>query len=251
MNRFFLLFLILFVGFSSCKKDSKRKVTKHHRQSVGSWSEELLSDRKYEELTIQMIYMTGCKPTDEAVANLVSLLEERCKKPDGINVVYKEIAAQGKTSYTISDVKEIEDSERSEFTAKKVIAVTFLFLDGPSSDDSADGMVLGQAYYNTSLVIYEATIQDNSDEFVEPARYKLETLVMNHEAGHILGLVNLGAPMISTHQDTNNGAHCSNPDCLMYWEAETGSAIINLVGNNPIPTLDANCIADLKGNGGK
>lgn len=251
MNRFFLLLLILFVGFSSCKKDSKRKVNKHHRQSVGSWSDKILSDKKYDKLVVQIIYMTGFKPTDQAVANVKTLLEQRCNKKEGVSVVFKEIAAQGKTSYTISDIKEIEDEERSEFTFKKTIALTFLFLDGPSSENEGAQVVLGQAYFNTSMVIYEESIHENSDEFIEPERYKLETLVMNHEIGHIFGLVNLGTAMTTSHQDTNHGAHCTNEDCLMFWEAETGTAVANLVGNSPIPAFDANCLADLKANGGK
>ncbi len=251
MNRFFLLLLLLLVGFSSCRKDSKRKINKHHRQSVGSWSDEILSDGKYEKLVIQIIYMTGYKPTDAAVANLKTLLESRCNKKGGVSMVYKEIAAQGKTSYSISDVKDIEDDERSEFTYKKTIAITFIFLDGQSAENEGSSVVLGQAYFNTSMVIYEKSIHENSDDFIEPERYKLETMVMNHEIGHILGLVNLGSTMINNHQDASYGAHCINEDCLMYWEAETGSAVANLVGNSPIPVFDANCLADLKANGGK
>lgn len=245
-----LLSIVLVLGVS-CRKDSKRKINKNHRQNVGYSANHLLSDKKYERTTIQVIYMTGYKPSDEAMSSLISMITDHCNKPDGIVVTYKEIGAQGKDTYTLEDIKTIEDDERSEFTSRKNIAVTVLFLDGHSSDDSGNSAVLGAAYYNTSIVIYEKTIHEYSDQITEPERSKLETLVLNHEWGHLLGLVNVGTGMQTNHEDAAHSKHCVNEDCLMYWEAETASAINNILGSTPIPELDANCIADLQGNGGK
>lgn len=252
MKRWITLMLVgLLIGVSACQKDGKYKVRKNHRQVVGSSAQDLLSNRKYKSLTIEIIYMTGYKPTEEAISNLKDLIVARCNKSKGVSIKYTEIAAQNKSSYTLSDVKTIEDDSRTEFTAHREIAVVFIFLDGPSADNQGSGVILGEAYYNTSLVIFEKTVQEYSDEFTEPERYKLETVVINHELGHILGLVNVGTPMQSNHLDSANGSHCSNSSCIMYWEAETGGAIDNILGSNPIPTLDANCISDLQGNGGK
>lgn len=251
--RHFNLFLLVaaFVAFSGCKKDSKRRIEKFHRQEVGSSAHDILSDKKYQSITVEIVYMTGYKPTDAAMNNLQAMINQYCNKPDGITFTYHEIAAQGKASYSISDVRAIEDDTRQEFTYKKDLAVYFLFLDGPSSENQGSSMVVGQAYYNTSMVIYEKSLQDNSGGFGEPELYKLETVVINHEFGHILGLVNNGSTMYHAHQDSAHGAHCDNQDCLMYWEAETGSIFSNLIGNAPIPGLDANCIKDLQENGGK
>ena len=246
----FALFLILLVA-PGCRKDGKHKIRKNHRQAVGESASDILSDKKYEKLTVQIIYMTGFRPTDEALDNLKTMLTARCSKPDGIGFVYKEISAQGKASYTLSDIKDLEDDNRSEFTAKKNLAITILFLDGPSSDDQGNAVVLGVAYYNTSLAIFESTVHDFSNQLNEPERYKLESLILNHEFGHLFGLVNLGTTPQSSHEDASHSGHCNNEDCLMYWEAETGTAITNLVGNTPIPDFDANCISDLQHNGGK
>lgn len=251
MRIFLLSVLVLSFGLSACRKDSPHRINKYHRQAVGSWGDEILGGKKYKGLTVQVIYMTGFKPTDEAITNLKAMFEARCNKSDGVSFVYKEISAQGLSNYTLDDVKSIENNSRSVFTQKKNIAITFLFLDGPSHEDSSSGTILGEAYYNTSIVIYESSIHDYSDDITEPERYKLETVVLTHELGHIFGLVNLGAAMKTSHEDSSHKAHCNNQDCLMYWEAETGSAIANLVGNSPIPTFDSNCLADLQGNGGK
>ncbi|MNJ89024.1 hypothetical protein D3C87_65850 [compost metagenome] len=238
-------------AFLGCKKDSDRRIRKFHRQDVGSSANDILSDKKYESMTVEIIYMSGFRPTDAAMDNLKQLISSRCNKPDGIKLVLQEISAQGKNSYSISDVRSLEEQYRKEFTFKKDLAVCFLFMDGPSSENQGSSMVLGQAYFNTSMVVYKKSLHDNAGGFGEPELYKLETTVINHEFGHILGLVNTGSDMYYAHQDTGHGSHCNNENCLMYWEAETGNVFNNLLGNSPIPALDANCIKDLQSNGGK
>nr|WP_294859276.1 membrane metalloprotease [uncultured Fluviicola sp.] len=247
---FFFLIFVLAVSLG-CKKDSKRRIEKFHRQDVGYSAFGILSDKDYKSLTVEIIYMTGFKPTDLAIEHLKELISAQCNKPDGVRFVFREISPQGNSNYSVDDAVSIENEYRQEFTYRKDLAICFLFLDGPSSDDQGSAMVLGQAYYNTSMVIYEKSLQDNSGGFGEPELYKLETTVINHEFGHILGLVNNGTEMYNAHQDTANGSHCIHSDCLMYWEAETGSLFSNLIGNSPIPTFDQDCLKDLKEKGGK
>ncbi|HEY0356753.1 MAG TPA: hypothetical protein VGC29_11140, partial [Flavisolibacter sp.] len=71
-----------------------------------------------------------------------------------------------------------------------------------------------------------------------------------HEVGHLLGLVDIGSPMQTPHKDADHGSHCNNNSCLMYYASET-TDILGLLLTGNIPGLDANCIADLRANGGK
>ncbi len=84
----------------------------------------------------------------------------------------------------------------------------------------------------------------------QPSRAAAETAVINHEFGHLLGLVNNGTPMIGDHQDEPHGKHCDNSKCLMYYAAETSDLLANLL-TGAVPGLCVNCENDLKGNGGK
>jgi hypothetical protein len=63
-----------------------------------------------------------------------------------------------------------------------------------------------------------------------------------------MGLVSQGTIMQMPHKDEANGAHCTNKNCLLYFNIET-TAPSSLLG--AIPVLDANCKTDLKSNGGK
>ena len=126
-----------------------------------------------------------------------------------------------------------------------------IFLDGASDRDTDESVILGTAYRNTSFVMYEETLHSFSDSAFEPNRKVLESTVILHEFGHLLGLVNVGTPLVEEHQDIENGAHCINENCLMYYQAENASKIGQFISGEDIPTLDANCLEDLKANGGR
>jgi predicted Zn-dependent protease len=132
------------------------------------------------------------------------------------------------------------------FTTGDEIGVYFLYTNGNFTENN----VLGAAYRNTSMVLFGKKIHDNSGSLGQASRTKLEATVLEHEFGHILGLVDIGSPMQTNHKDAAHGNHCSNTNCLMYYASETTDILGFLVTGN-IPAFDANCAADLHANGGK
>ena len=56
--------------------------------------------------------------------------------------------------------------------------------------------------------------------------------------------------MQKNHKDEALGSHCSNKNCLMYFEAES-TQIMSMLMTGNIPDLDIDCQNDLKANGGK
>jgi hypothetical protein len=147
-------------------------------------------------------------------------------------------------------VQAVEDANRKYFSSGDQLAAYFLFVDGNSAEDTGSFQILGQAHRNTSMVLYEKTVQALSGGLGKPSTATLESTILLHEFGHILGLVNVGTPMQSQHQDTANGHHCSSTHCLMYYAVDTSDFLSNLLGGS-IPSLDAGCLQDLKANGGK
>lgn len=227
--------------FTACEKDLGSKILGYnYDRGVGASSEDLVSKKAYTDLKVQLIYMEGMQPQGTSIDNLETFLEKHLNKDDVI-IVQKEIPAEGKSSYSISDIRSLEDKHRSVFNSGEELSASMLFLDGNYSE--SDG-VLGIAYNNTSTVLFESRIQELSGGIFQPSREKLETAVMNHEFGHLMGLVATGAPLSADHHDEANGAHCTNQDCLMYFAVETGDFIENL-RNSPVPELDTDCQNDL------
>lgn len=222
-----------------------------NQKSVGDSANDLLSEQNFDGLTFEIFYVDGFKPTDNTIANFEVFLSERLNKSGGISIALKKIDATGKTTYNITEIRALEDDIRTQYNLNKEIAVFGIFLDGAYSENTENGSVLGVAYRNTSFVIFEETIQSFSGQPLAPSLTVLETTVLNHEFGHLMGMVNAGTPLQSDHQDTAHGRHCTTEDCLMYWTAETGEGLINMISGGTIPSFDALCIEDLRANGGK
>jgi hypothetical protein len=243
--------LLVISFFISCKKETTSfsnnpDANYLHDRTVGASANELLSAATYKSLKIEVQYMTGFAPDASALNQLQNVLNVYANKPSGITIVTKEISASSSTALSIDQVRTIEEQNRTVFTSGDQIGVYVLYTNGNFTDNN----VLGAAYRNTSLVIFGKTIHDNSGAIGQASRTKLEGTVLDHEFGHILGLVDLGSAMQTNHKDAAHGNHCNNTNCLMYYAAETTDILGFLITGN-IPSLDANCTADIHSNGGK
>lgn len=247
----FLLFLFAGLLIAGCNKTKDDYVNNpgasdFHNRAVGASANELLSASKYSSLKIEIQYMTGYPPDAAAVTHLQNTLAALINKPSGITIVTKEIPASSKSALSINDIIDIEKNNRTAFTTGSELAVCILYSNGTYSDPN----VLGVAYKNTSAAIFGKTIYDNSGGFGQTSRTKLEATVLEHELGHLLGLVDIGSPMQTNHKDAANGNHCNNTNCLMYYASETKDILGFLLTGN-IPPFDTNCRADMQANGGK
>lgn len=252
-----LLTIGLFLSVASCSKEDDpidnsvavNPIT--NKQQTGTSSNDLLSDKKFKSMVIEIVYVSGFEPSSAAINNFVNFLTARTYKPNGISVIKRSIPPPGISPYTNEEIVSIEDANRTKYNTSDQIAVWAFFVDGKSSKDTDTSVILGTAYRNTSFVIYEQTIQNLSNSPFEPNRSLLETTVITHEFGHILGLTNLGTALQSNHEDAAHPKHCIEKTCLMYWSSETGAGISNMVSAGAAPQLDSQCIADLRANGGK
>lgn len=238
------MYLILSGMVSGCRKDNST----HNNDRVTPNS--FLSGNKYEKLTVEIQYVNGYQPTSATLDNLKALLEQRLNKPGGIIIIQDAIPSPGKSAYSIDDIRNIEKTNRTQNTKRNLLTAYFFFADNDYAVNSGSSKVLGIAYGNSSMVVFEKTIKDFAGGITQPPITVLETTVLEHEFGHLIGLVNNGSSMQSPHQDEPHGKHCDDKNCLMYYLAETSDIVTNLVGGN-IPSLDAKCLVDLRANGGK
>jgi len=250
---FYLLFSFLLI--TSCKKDDDPNLVEdlkaENRKSLGTSAEDLLSDDIYKKLTVEFVYSSGFKPTETAMISFRSFLTERLNKPDGISFVETSIDQPTGAPYTIDEIKAIEELNRTIYTEGTTIAVYIFFANGNSSNDTDTTVTLGSSYLNTSIVIYEKTLKELATGTINLS--DLESTTMQHEFGHILGLVNIQNDDIHTdHEDIAHNKHCKIEDCLMYFESNIRFQIITrFSGRKSISVLDPLCIEDLQAKGGK
>lgn len=247
--------IIIVLVLMSCSSDDSQNDplnnTQSNKLSVGASANDLLSDTTFSSLVVEVVYVEGFEPSQTAISNFVSFLENRTFKPNGITVQKRAISSPGLTPYTNQEIVAIEDSNRLLYNDDNQIAVWAFFADGSSANNTDSGVVLGTAYRNTSFVIYQETIQQLTSGTITNTTPILESTVITHEFGHILGLTNLGTPLQTNHEDLEHPKHCNIESCLMYWKAESGNGVMSMISGGSIPQLDAQCIADLQANGGK
>ncbi len=255
LNRLLFILGLLFV--ISCTKEPAPRPENPNLKLTGSSAEDLLSDVKYTSLYLQIMYVQDYKPTEEAVAILVNFLKDRVYKPDGIVVEYVPVSSSGKAPFSIEEIAEIEKEERTAYNQGDEIAVWIYFADGKNESDTNSKVTLGSAFRNTSLVIYEKTIKDFAAKPGAPDRAVMEAAVLNHEFGHLFGLVNLGIEPVTEHEEfttvngERRGGHCDVDGCLMRASIEFGGGVLDVIDGNSIPSLDDACILDLQSVGGK
>ncbi|RNL77356.1 membrane metalloprotease [Sinomicrobium pectinilyticum] len=255
-----LLLVIVSAGIISCSGDDgnegmvpKETEKALNREQPGDAAHDLLSAQNYSRIVLEFIYIEGYEPSSQSVENLKSFIEARMHKPGGIVIEERWIDSPGLSEYSVDAVFELEKEERMRYTDKEdgEITVFAFFADKGSDKNEGNQVVLGAAYLNTSFVIYESTIREISGRTGAPSRVTMESTVLQHEFGHLLGLVDLGTEMQEDHLDEANGHHCDVEECLMFHQAESGGNISDLISGGEIPGLDAQCLADLRANGGK
>ncbi|MEO7961147.1 MAG: hypothetical protein ABIR19_06365 [Ginsengibacter sp.] len=245
-----IVFLSIITFLLSCTKTDTLKglpsIDASSNKTTGSSANDFLSANNYTSVKVEIQFMPGFQPDAASVNNLTGFLKNITNKPVGINVTQQVISSGSKSVYTITDIGALEKSNRNSYNSGKELAVYILVVDGSYSDPN----VLGIAFRNTSVCLFGKTIFDNSGGIGQASRTKVLTTVLQHEFGHLLGLVDLGSAMTINHKDVPHGNHCNNQQCLMYYATETTDLLGFLVTGN-VPVLDNNCLDDLQSNGGK
>jgi hypothetical protein len=66
--------------------------------------------------------------------------------------------------------------------------------------------------------MFKDVIKSSGMDMNGPLPKFVEQSTIIHEMAHSMGLVNNGVPMVNNHQDSSNGRHCADTDCVMYYQ---------------------------------
>ncbi|PIE99961.1 MAG: hypothetical protein CR994_08215 [Maribacter sp.] len=271
-NRFWIV-LILFLGLTgSCSKDpgnpndQKENNNSANYKIAGSSANDILSNNSFDKLRIEIAYVKGYRPTANAMTDFVSFLKEHTFK-NNIELVYTELTSPEEEKLTLEEIDALEKKNRTIFNDGSTLGIYIYFADASSEDDVEEEnlVTLGAVYYNTSMVIYEETIRTLANKSPVVDIDDIETTTLNHEFGHLMGLVNLGTEPVNGHEGTTTDDndneigdnHCTVEGCLMRAELQFGSSAKRILekrtskGLVSVPDLGPECLLDLKTNGGR
>ncbi|MEM8762405.1 MAG: hypothetical protein AAGD88_01240 [Bacteroidota bacterium] len=296
MKKYWILpFLVVFLVMGSCSSgddggngsnpddpDPPATVDRTpNLQPTGSSANDILSNDSFDRLEIQIGYVTGFRPRAESIANFEAFLRQHTFK-DNIEISFLELDSPDEETLTTNEIASLESDNRTLYNNGSTVTIYIYFADAPSDgDDEEEGLVtLGAVYLNTSMVIFESTIRNLSAQTMGNISVAdIETATLNHEFGHLFGLVDLGTEQVNIHEDHEAPNHCIVEGCLMRAALQFGSAtsralvsgekdttkpICALSGQSVlkmldtrsamgvlIPGLDPECILDIQGNGAR
>jgi hypothetical protein len=234
---------------------------------LGSEAANILSTTSYPKFVVEIDYVEGYAPDAKAYEFVKKVISEVMEKPGGADVYLDTVLPpMGEDhEYLLTDIKAIEKEHRSTYRGGDTVAMYFLFLDGRYQGDTDTLMTLGLAYSGSSMVMFKnnfakvcaplVAANEDSPDIAELLCPLSEGTTWVHEMGHLMGLVNTGTEMVTPHQDPDDhGAHCDNPDCIMFWLNNTTSMMDTIIqrietGNKDFFPFDGNCLADLEAMG--
>lgn len=247
---------------------------------TGKSANDILSNGKFTKLKIEIAYVVGFKPKKQTIDELVRYLKLHTFK-ENIETVYLELTSPDEDDLTVQEIADLETENRTVYNDGETLGIYIYFADSPSDgDDLEEGVVtLGAVYRNTSMVIYERTVKILAGRNLLITDADVEIATVNHEFGHLFGLVNLGTPAVNNHEDSEAANHCTIEGCIMRAKLQFGGSgksngivsknelksACSLSGNSVLEMLENNvskglsnwvplgeeCVIDLKANGGR
>ncbi|HEV8361287.1 MAG TPA: hypothetical protein VGR28_12615 [Candidatus Thermoplasmatota archaeon] len=216
----------------------------------GARAGDYLRATPYTSILVELDLVTGAEPEGSAL----SLFQQRLQTETGKSVeIVRTPGLPGQGSghrYTASELQQLETSHRAQFSQGNRAVIYIMYLDGGFERDTDDQKVLGAAYRGSALAMFKGNMRAYSKQSAldlqKPDIAQLEQSVLVHELGHLLGLVNIGAPMQTNHEDPEHPGHSTNRNSVMYWEVEQVSLVGTVLGQAPPDDFDSNDKADLQ-----
>ncbi len=192
----------------------------------GQWH---LNNDDYDELFIEYDYVEGYKPNTTAIYEFENVLREYTDKEDITHHMGDVIPYQDtKPVYGENDLAFLENRYRDKETKGNTLVIYVLYLDGEWKQED----VLGLSYRGTNIVIFMEKIMTSADRSNNIGHGDIETSVLIHEWGHLIGLV--GKDYDADHEDTEYPHHCNQEAgrCVMAASVEIKGG----EGSQPPPT---------------
>lgn len=148
--------------------------------------------------------------------------------------------------YSTQDIVAIAAEHRELYDTDTTRAFYLIFLDGYFAVDGVrDEQVIGISIGNTGIIAMFKPVYDG-----QTGASIIEQTTLIHEFGHAIGLVNKGLPLSTEHHDTQNGPHCLNQDCVMFWQNEGLNDIVGFIARLIFDDDDIlygpECMADIE-----
>lgn len=183
----------------------------------GEQALELLRASPYPNLVIEIDYTPGERPSAPALNVLQARLSDVTEKAS-IRLVF-EVIEVNETAFTELALLELERAHRNEVTGGDTFTLYILSIHGELTNGGRNA--LGAAYTASSLAMFQEVIRFATMGPGGPSPEEIESSVLVHEVGHLMGLVNLVYTSELDYEDATHPFHSSNASDVMFWAVES------------------------------
>ena len=238
MRKYLLVILLMTSSMSGCFSDVLSDEEK--RGIPGGLALACLQDDKFEKMEIHFLYENGYDPIAKELVK--TRLQDVCNKPGGITIKSVETDFSIDSVWSSDDVRDARWEHGDDAMDSDTLHWYFLFPSGTYTDES----VLGVAVDASTIAIFKDSVDEAEGFFGRPSNEEVERAVTVHEAGHLLGLVNLVYQSPIAHEDSSHPGHSNNEDSVMYWAIESND-VGNFISGNLPDQFDDDDKSDLQG----
>ncbi len=183
----------------------------------GQWH---LTNDDYDELVIEYDYVRNYSPNYTATQTFDEILRNYTDKEEITHTRGDTIAfLDTRRVYDRDDIFYLKNKYQDKETNDNVLSIHVLYLDGRWKEED----VLGLSYGGTNIVIFKETITKSAYRSPGVGVNDIESSVLIHEWGHLIGLV--GKDYDSEHECPDYPKHCNLEagECVMAASVEIDS----------------------------
>ena len=220
----------------------------------GEFAADFIRRVRFTKLIVEIDYAAGHAPAASVLTLLQTRIQDRCDKPGGVTVVLDDsipLSEFKATPQNVTDIEALENAHRDNFansnTQTEVLYILFVKGTSDIAGGGAGSQVLAITYHGSSVALFTDVAESNNSAAQTTAEVEGAALV--HEAGHALGLVNGGCPMVMQHEDTTHAGHDVSSASVMYWQIKIPFVSPN-IGDPTFALFGNNCELDIAAAGG-
>lgn len=200
----------------------------------GALARDLLQPQPAATDVLDLLYQGGATPDAHAVSHLRSQLGSVSGKSVGLS---EAAISGGGRDWTADQLRQLADDSTRLHQGGGQAVIHLLYLHGAFQGDTS---VLGITVRADVIAVFKDQVAAAATPLAPPAR--VEDAVTMHEAGHVLGLVDL--VLHTGRQDPAHPGHSKNKGSVMYWAID--SDLFSQVLSGPPPVdFDSDDLADL------
>ena len=201
--------------------------------AVGSLNHQYLQPQPFSKLIVEIDHVDSVSPSQSSVNTFLSTIKQFVDKPDGVVRSGDNSLKAQKDSYSVQDLLNVAKTNRSNYSQGNMVSLYVLYVNGEFAENTN---ALGVALNSSMFVIFKDKINEATTALVFAP--EIEKAVLNHELGHLWGLVNITYQSGIDHEDKEHPHHSKNRESVMFWAVEDIS-VANLLRGGPPYQFDS------------